>query len=145
MIHIDSGTMLYHLKALTVEDYRAWMGVIKAFKESEHRAVQESVHRMTHRETPTPKRAHLSGTWLSSGSQLDTLKELMSTMDAGFSDMKDQLESIRTSSESNPTFQPKTSGRERQSSIDGKFKLPRFGIPRSKFLFCCSSSCQSKL
>jgi beta-xylosidase len=135
MIHIDSGTMLYHLKALTVEDYRAWMNVIKAFKESEHRAVQESVHRMTHRETSMPKRGHLSGTWLSSGSQLDALKELMSTMDARFSDMKDQLESIRTQSESNLTSQPKSTGRERQLSIDGKFKLPRFGIPRSKFLF----------
>ncbi|KAG0059564.1 hypothetical protein BGZ89_000298 [Linnemannia elongata] len=131
MIHIDSGTMLYHLKALTVEDYRAWMGVIKAFKESEHRAVQESVHRMTHRETPTPKRAHLSGTWLSSGSQLDALKELMSTMDAGFSDIQDQLESIRAQSDFTPGYQPKSSGRERQSSTDSKFKLPRFGIPRT--------------
>ncbi|KAF9155877.1 hypothetical protein BG015_008239 [Linnemannia schmuckeri] len=131
MIHIDSGTMLYHLKALTVEDYRAWMSVIKAFKESEHRAVQESVHRMTQRETPTPKRAHLSGTWLSSGSQLDALKELMSTMDAGFSDIQDQLESIHSQAESNPTSQAKSSGRERQSSIDSKFKLPRFGIPRT--------------
>ncbi|KAH7053923.1 Oxysterol-binding protein-domain-containing protein, partial [Linnemannia elongata] len=117
MIHIDSGTMLYHLKALTVEDYRAWMGVIKAFKESEHRAVQESVHRMTHRETPTPKRAHLSGTWLSSGSQLDALKELMSTMDAGFSDIQDQLESIRVQSEFTPSYQPKSSGREQKSAL----------------------------
>ncbi|KAG9068575.1 Oxysterol-binding protein- protein 3 [Linnemannia hyalina] len=131
MIHIDSGTMLYHLKALTVEDYRAWMSVIKEFKESEHRAVQESVHRMTHRETPTPKRAHLSNTWLSSGSQLDALKELMSTMDAGFSDIQDQLESIRVKSGSTLTSQPKSTGRERQSSIDNKFKLPRFGIPRT--------------
>ncbi|KAK3844174.1 MAG: Oxysterol-binding protein-domain-containing protein [Linnemannia gamsii] len=124
MIHIDSGTMLYHLKALTVEDYRAWMSVIKAFKESEHRAVQESVHRMTHRETLAPKRAHLSDTWLTSGSQLDALKELMSTMDAGFSDIQDQLESIRAQSESSPDPKPKSSGRERQSSVDSKFKLP---------------------
>lgn len=146
MIHIDSGTMLYHLKALTVEDYRAWMSVIKAFKESEHRAVQESVHRMTHRETPTPKRAHLSSLWLSSGSQLDALKELMSTMDAGFSNIQDQLESIRVQSESTPGYQPKSTGRERRSSIDGKFKLPRFGIPRSKFLVLLPfSSCRAKL
>ncbi|KAF8939484.1 hypothetical protein BGZ47_008152 [Haplosporangium gracile] len=131
MIHIDSGTMLYHLKALTVEDYRAWMSVIKAFKESEHRAVQESVHRMTQRETPTPKRAHLSGTWLSSGSQLNVLKKLMSTMDAGFSDIQGQLESIQSQADSNPTSQAKSSGRERQSSIDSKFKLPRFGISRT--------------
>lgn len=114
------------------------MGVIKAFKESEHRAVQESVHRMTHRETPTPKRAHLSGTWLSSGSQLDALKELMSTMDAGFSDIQDQLESIRVQSEFTTSYQPKSSGRERQSSTDSKFKLPRFGIPRSNFLVLLS-------
>ncbi|KAF9911109.1 Oxysterol-binding protein- protein 3 [Linnemannia zychae] len=131
MIHIDSGTMLYHLKALTAEDYKAWTGVIKAFKESEHRAVQESVHRMTHRESPTPKRAHLSGTWLSSGSQLDALKEMMSTMDAGFNDIQDHLESIRAQSESSPDPKPKSSGRERQASVDSKFKLPRFGIPRT--------------
>jgi len=134
MIHIDSGTMLYHLKALTLEDYRAWTSVIKAFKESEHRAVQESVHRLTQRETPVPKRAHLSGSWLSSGSQLDALKELMSTMDAGFNDIRDQLGSIRTQAESASQLQPpKSSGRERQSSVDSKFKLPKFGISRSKY------------
>ncbi|KAF9089488.1 hypothetical protein BGX23_006643 [Mortierella sp. AD031] len=135
MIHIDSGTMLYHLKALTLEDYKAWTSVIKAFKESEHRAVQESVHRMTHRETPTPKRAHLSGAWQSSSSQLDALKELMSTMDAGFNDIQDQLELIRAQYDPSSHLQPpKSSGRERQSSIDGgggKFKLRRFGIPRT--------------
>jgi hypothetical protein len=140
MIHIDSGTMLYHLKALTVEDYRAWTSVIKALKELEHRAIQESVHRLTHREIPAPKRVHLGSTWLSSDSQLDALKELMSTMDAGFSDIQDQLESIRSQSESTPSSQ--SSGKERQSSIDSKFKLPRFGIPRSMLLvllpfFCC--------
>ena len=135
MIHIDSGTMLYHLKALTLEDYKAWTRVIKAFKESEHRAVQESVHRMAHRETPTPKRAHLSGAWQSSSSQLDALKELMSAMDAGFNDIQDQLELIRAQYDPSSHLQPpKSAGRERQSSIDGggKFKLRRFGIPRGK-------------
>ncbi|KAF9925260.1 Oxysterol-binding protein- protein 3 [Linnemannia zychae] len=129
MIHIDSGTMLYHLKALTVDDYKAWTSVIKAFKESEHRAVQESVHRMAHRESPTPKRAHLSGTWASSSEQINALKELMSAMDAGFSNIQDQLEHIRPQFDSSPNAQTKF--RERQPSIDNKFKLPRFGLPRT--------------
>ncbi|KAG0207709.1 Oxysterol-binding protein- protein 7 [Mortierella sp. GBA30] len=131
MIHIDSGTMLYHLKAFNADDYKAWTRIIKAFKASEHRAVQESVHRMTHHRDLPPKRACLQNSWVGSNTQLDQLKEIMSVMDAGFSDIREQLDAIRpphTDGTSTSASKP-PSGRDRQSSVDGKFRLSKFGIP----------------
>ncbi|KAF9277144.1 hypothetical protein BGZ68_009512 [Mortierella alpina] len=127
MIHIDSGTMLYHLKAFNTEDYKAWTRIMKAFKASEHRAVQESVHRMTHRELPQ-KRVHLQNTWIGSSTQVDQLKEIMSAMDAVYSDIKEQLDLIRPQTEGDFASKP-PSGRGRQSSVDNKFRLSKFGIP----------------
>jgi hypothetical protein len=166
MIFIDSGTMLYHLKAFTEDDYSAWTAIIKAFKASEQRSAQDTVHRVTTRDS-TQKRAQLRNSWISNGTtELDQLKQIMSAMDAGFVDIKEQLETIRAqSSEING---PPTSGgspqrspqaRERQGSVDnspanssgsgssGKFKM-KFGIPslqRSKCLFflSCERACSS--
>ncbi|KAK3832623.1 MAG: Oxysterol-binding protein-domain-containing protein, partial [Linnemannia elongata] len=81
MIHIDSGTMLYHLKALTVEDYNDWTKAIKTFKNAEQRAAaQDTVHRMTQRDS-SQKRAYLRNSWVGSSSgnsnDLDQLKELI--------------------------------------------------------------------
>ncbi|KAG0253697.1 hypothetical protein BG011_006225, partial [Mortierella polycephala] len=138
MIHIDSGTMLYHLKAFTVEDYNAWTKVIKAFKSSEQKAAQDTVHRMIHRGS-SQKRAHLRNSWIANNNELDQLKEIMSAMDTGFLDIKEQLESIRVQAEgppSNGSSQKSPVTRERQSSVDNnsgnsnnKFKIPKFGIP----------------
>ncbi|KAF9103199.1 hypothetical protein BGX29_003664 [Mortierella sp. GBA35] len=141
MIHIDSGTMLYHLKALTVEDYNDWTKAIKVFKNSEHRAAQDTVHRMTQRDS-SQKRAYLRNSWVgasASNNDLDQLKELMSTMDAGFLDIKDQLDSIRLQSEGGPVSsgisQRSPTHRDRQSSVDNnsnnnsnnnKFKINKF-------------------
>ncbi|KAI1317793.1 hypothetical protein EDD11_007815 [Mortierella claussenii] len=144
MIHIDSGTMLYHLKALTVEEYNTWTKVIKAIKNSD-RSAHDTVHRMTQRES-SQKRAHLRNSWIASNNELDQLKEIMSAMDAGFLDIKEQLESIRIQSEGSApnSGSSQKSTRERQSSVDnnstsnnssgngngnGKFKLGKFGIP----------------
>ncbi|KAG0326083.1 hypothetical protein BGZ99_010137 [Dissophora globulifera] len=138
MIHIDSGTMLYHLKALTVDEYSAWTSVIKAIKNSD-RAAHDTVHRMTLRES-SQKRAHLRNSWIGSNNELDQLKEIMSAMDAGFLDIKEQLESIRVQTESLPSSgSSQKSGRERQSSIENnangngngnsKFKIGKFAIP----------------
>jgi len=149
MIFIDSGTMLYHLKALTVDDYNAWTSIIKAFKASEQRHAQDTVQRMTTRDS-TQKRAHLRNSWISNGTtEIDQLKQIMTTMDAGFADIKEQLESIRTQT---TEVGPPTSGgssnssrsphaRERQGSVDStpansvgsgsggnKFRM-KFGIP----------------
>ncbi|KAF9922693.1 hypothetical protein FBU30_007207 [Linnemannia zychae] len=143
MIHIDSGTMLYHLKALTVEDYNNWTKAIKIFKNSEHRAAQDTVHRMTQRDSTQQKRAYLRNSWVgtppASSSELDQIKGLMSAMDAGFLEIKDQLDAIRLQSESG-SGSPVSSNhsqrsppqRERQSSIDNnsppnsKFKINKF-------------------
>ncbi|KAF9321643.1 hypothetical protein BG003_000526 [Podila horticola] len=122
MIHIDSGTMLYHLKALTAEDYEAWATIIKAFKASEQRAVQDTVHRLTLRES---SHKHLRNSWIGGTSELDQLKEMMSSMDAGFLDIKEQLDSIRAPD----TSQRPPSGRDRQASTDNKIKFPKFGMP----------------
>lgn len=141
MIHIDSGTMLYHLKALTVEDYNDWTKAIKTFKNAEQRAAaQDTVHRMTQRDS-SQKRAYLRNSWVGSSSgnsnDLDQLKELMSAMDAGFLEIKDQLDSIRLQSESgspvsSSNSQRSPTQRERQSSVDNnsppnnKFKINKF-------------------
>ncbi|KAI7820142.1 Oxysterol-binding protein-domain-containing protein [Gamsiella multidivaricata] len=137
MIHIDSGTMLYHLKAFTAEEYSAWTGAIKTVKNSD-RSASDTVHRMTQRES-SQKRAQLRNSWIASNNELDQLKEIMSAMDAGFLDIKEQLESIRTQTETIPTNgSSQKSGRERererQSSVDNtsgnsKFKIGKFGIP----------------
>ncbi|KAF8924666.1 Oxysterol-binding protein-domain-containing protein [Dissophora ornata] len=137
IIHIDSGTMLYHLKALTIEEYTAWTAVMKTIKNSD-RAAHDTVHRMTMRDS-SQKRAHLRSSWIGNNNELDQLKEIMSAMDAGFLDIKEQLESVRVQTESLPTVgSSQKSTRERQSSINvndgngnsnGKFKLGKFGIP----------------
>ncbi|KAG0349235.1 hypothetical protein BG004_000459 [Podila humilis] len=126
MIHIDSGTMLYHLKALTEEDYNAWETIIKAFKASEQRAAQDTVHRLTMRDS-THKRAQLRNSWIGGSNELDQLKEMMASMDAGFLDIKEQLDSIRA--QTDPGNQKPPSGRDRQGSIDNKFKISKFGKP----------------
>jgi Sec-independent protein translocase protein TatA len=140
MIHIDSGTMVYHLKALTSDEYRTWTSIIKEFKSAEHRAVQESVHRMTLRDTASQKRAPLRNSWITSNKDLDQLKEIMSAMDAGFRNIKEQLDSIRVQTESASSSKDNNSGRERQSSNDSKFKLRKFSLPslqRSKYIWPC--------
>ncbi|KAF9124583.1 hypothetical protein BGW39_008097 [Mortierella sp. 14UC] len=141
MIHIDSGTMLYHLKALTVEDYNDWTKAIKIFKNSEHRAAQDTVHRMTQRDSTSKQRAYLRNSWVgaspANSNDLEQLKELMSTMDAGFLEIKDQLDAIRVQSEgsspvsSSSSSQRSPTHRERQSSVDNnspnnKFKINKF-------------------
>lgn len=149
MIHIDSGTMLYHLKALTVEDYNDWTKAIKTFKNAEQRAAaQDTVHRMTQRDS-NQKRAYLRNSWVGTSggnsNDLDQLKELMSAMDAGFLEIKDQLDSIRVQSESSSPVssshsQRSPTQRERQSSVDNnsppnnKFKINKFipSLQRSK-------------
>lgn len=113
--------MLYHLKALTAEDYEAWATIIIAFKASEQRAVQDTVHRLTLRES---SHKHLRNSWIGGNSELVQLKETMSAMDAGFLDIKEQLDSIRVPDASRPP-----SGRERQASTDNKLKFPKFGMP----------------
>ncbi|GJJ77937.1 oxysterol-binding protein-related protein 3/6/7 [Entomortierella parvispora] len=148
MIFIDSGTMLYHLRALTADDYNAWTSIIKAFKATEQRNAYDTVHRMTTRDS-TQKRAHLRNSWISNGTtEIDQLKQIMSTMDEGFADIKEQLESIRT--QTSEVGSPSSGGssqsarsphaRERQGSVDsspansggssngGKFRM-KFGIP----------------
>ncbi|KAG0051627.1 Oxysterol-binding protein- protein 3 [Gryganskiella cystojenkinii] len=137
MIHIDSGTMVYHLKALTKDDYRTWTLIIKEFKVAENKAVQDSVHRMTLRgeaaasaaasAASSQKRAHLRDSWIAGNKDLDQLKEIMSAMDAGFRDIKDQLESIRSQTESSGSKD--SPSRERQSSNDSKFRLRKFSLP----------------
>ncbi|KAF9356900.1 hypothetical protein BGX26_004575 [Mortierella sp. AD094] len=139
MIHIDSGTMLYHLKALTVEEYGAWTAAMKTVKNSE-RAAYDTVHRMTQRES-SQKRANLRNSWIGNTDELDQLKEIMSAMDTGFLDIKEQLESIRVQTEALPSSgTPSRPTRERQTSVDnnnsnsnnnnnGKFKIGKFGIP----------------
>ncbi|KAF9414542.1 Oxysterol-binding protein- protein 3 [Podila epigama] len=156
MIHIDSGTMLYHLKALNEDDYKLWTGTMKAFKAAGHRAIHDSVGRLSRRNS-AQNRVHLRNSWVSSTNELDQLKELMSAMDAGFRDIKDQLDSIRAQSEGTASApnSRSTSARERQPSAENgvassasscngnntssgastnsgnanKFKLPKFGIP----------------
>ncbi|KAF9112766.1 Oxysterol-binding protein- protein 3 [Mortierella sp. AM989] len=139
MIHIDSGTMLYHLKALTVDEYNAWTAAIKVVKK-EDKAAHDTVHRMTQRES-SQKRANLRNSWIGSNDELDNLKNIMSAMDAGFLDIKEQLESIRAQTEAVPSngSATKSASRERQTSIDNnnnnnnsnnpKFKLGKFAIP----------------
>ncbi|KAF9437806.1 hypothetical protein BGZ76_011048 [Entomortierella beljakovae] len=135
MIHIDSGTMLYHLKALTVDEYAAWTAAIKVVKNSE-KAAYDTVHRMTQKES-SQKRAQLRNSWIGNNNELDELKEIMSSMDAGFLDIKEQLESVRVPADSQTNGSKPNSNRERQSSIDnnghsngnGKFKIGKFGIP----------------
>ncbi|KAF8974084.1 hypothetical protein BGZ46_009792 [Entomortierella lignicola] len=140
MIHIDSGTMLYHLKALTVDEYNAWTSAIKAVKNAD-RVAHDTLHRVTQRES-SQKRATLRNSWIGTDNELDHLKEIMSAMDAGFLDIKEQLESIRTQTEAQSSPRPT---RERTSSTDnnsnssnnsnnnnngnGKFKINKFGIP----------------
>ncbi|ORZ06103.1 Oxysterol-binding protein-domain-containing protein [Lobosporangium transversale] len=144
MIHIDSGTMLYHLKALSVEDYNAWISVMKAIKNSD-KAAHDTVHRMIQRESSV-KRAQLRNSWIGSNNELDQLKEIMSSMDAGFLDIKEQLESIRPHTETPPpnSGSSQKSTRERQMSVDSnnsnpnnsnnpnnnnnKFKISKFGF-----------------
>lgn len=149
MIHIDSGTMLYHLKALNVDDYKAWTKTIKAFKAAEQRAAHDTVSRLARRDS-TQSRTHMRSSWLSSTKELDQLKEIMSAMDAGFRDIKEQLDSIRAQTEGVSTSRPGL-GKERRSSIDNingssKFKLPKFpGLQRSKEIqvltnYACSLS-----
>lgn len=134
MIHIDSGTMLYHLKALNVDDYKAWTKTIKVFKAAEQRAAHDTVSRLVRRDS-SQSRKHMHSSWVSSTNEVDQLKEIMSAMDAGFRDIKEQLDSIRAQTEA--TSRP-GSGRERQSSLDNinsssKFKIPKFpGLQRSK-------------
>ncbi|KAF9165251.1 hypothetical protein BGX20_000669 [Mortierella sp. AD010] len=139
MIHIDSGTMLYHLKAFTTEEYSEWTAAIKAVKNSD-RAAHDTLHRMTQRES-SQMRATLRNSWIGNANELDQLKEIMSSMDTGFLDIKEQLESIRVQTETHsPSSTPPRSGRERQTSVDnnsnnsnynnnGKFKIGKFGIP----------------
>ncbi|KAG0043199.1 Oxysterol-binding protein- protein 3 [Gryganskiella cystojenkinii] len=126
MIFIDSGTMLYHLKAFTEDDYSAWTNIIKAFKASEQRNAQDTVHRMTTRDsTHQQKRAQLRSSWISNNSEIDQLKQLMTVMDAGFVDINEQLESIRVQTELTSGPPTPISGssssqrRERQPSVDG--------------------------
>ncbi|KAG0037630.1 Oxysterol-binding protein- protein 3 [Podila clonocystis] len=135
MIHIDSGTMLYHLKALNVDDYKAWTKTIKAFKAAEQRAAHDTVSRLARRDS-TQSRTHMRNSWVSSTNEIDQLKEIMSAMDAGFHDIKEQLDSIRAQTEGTSASRPGL-GRERRSSIDNinnssKFKMPKFpGLQRT--------------
>ncbi|KAG0337494.1 hypothetical protein BG004_007624 [Podila humilis] len=133
MIHIDSGTMLYHLKALNVDDYKAWTRTIKAFKTAEHRAAHDSVTRLARRDSLQNRSLHRNSWITSSSTDVDQLKEIMSAMDAGFRDIKEQLDSIRAQSEGNSPTRP-GAGRGRMSSAENtnsgnsKFKMPKFGI-----------------
>ncbi|KAG0086827.1 Oxysterol-binding protein- protein 3 [Podila epicladia] len=135
MIHIDSGTMLYHLKALSVDDYKAWTKTIKAFKAAEQRAAHDTASRLARRDS-TQSRTHMRNSWVSSTKELDQLKEMMSAMDAGFRDIKEQLDAVRAQTEGVSTSRPSL-GRERRSSIDNinsssKFKMPKFpGLQRT--------------
>ncbi|KAG0238816.1 hypothetical protein BGW41_008027 [Actinomortierella wolfii] len=153
MIHIDSGTMLYHLKALTAKEYEDWTDVIKACKAAGQKAAHDTVHRIIQREN-TQKRAMWRQSWLSSKHELDKLREVMSSMDAGFADIKDQLDAISaqiagtngavggagSTGVSNGST-ASLANRERQMSVEnsaasnaasgntgGKFRLPRFGL-----------------
>ncbi|KAF9352866.1 hypothetical protein BGX34_011922, partial [Mortierella sp. NVP85] len=92
MIHIDSGTMLYHLKALSAEEYTQWLNAMKRAKYSEKTA-QDTVHRV--RREASMKRAHLRSSWIGGTDELEQLKQIMVSMDKGFQNIKGQLESIR--------------------------------------------------
>ncbi|KAF9974873.1 hypothetical protein BGZ73_001648 [Actinomortierella ambigua] len=95
MIHIDSGTMLYHLKTLTAKEYAEWTDVIKACKAAGQKAAHDTVHRIIQREN-TQKRALWRQSWLASQHQLDELREIMSSMDTTFDEMKEQLDILQT-------------------------------------------------
>ncbi|KAF9978349.1 hypothetical protein BGZ73_002732 [Actinomortierella ambigua] len=165
MIHIDTGTMLYHLKALNEDDYKTWTRVIKASKTVSQRAVQETVvQRILSRENSVSRHgsirrsaaATMRNSWQTSSKQdVEQLKDVMASMDAGFQSIKDQLDSIQhhmsggsgagaygngsgsgngngsPPSSLSPPGKPLT--RDRQPSADSnnasKFRLAKFGKP----------------
>ncbi|KAG0224911.1 hypothetical protein BGW41_004914 [Actinomortierella wolfii] len=168
MIHIDTGTMLYHLKALSEEDYKTWTRVIKSAKSSGQRSVQETVvQRILSRENSFSQHNNANGlanqhgsfrrhasvsmrsSWQgSSKGELEQLKNLLASMDAGFQSIQEQLDTIQQLSNGNGGMQhgvnavspspppSRPSARDRQPSTDssstssaGKFRLAKFGKP----------------
>ncbi|KAF9954650.1 hypothetical protein BGZ65_003889 [Modicella reniformis] len=134
MIHIDSGTMLYHLKALSEDEYSDWIEAMKKAKHSNSIGTgSESVHRL--KREASVKRPNRNSWLASSTSDLDQLKQIMNSMNLGFAEIKEQIESIRAQSETSQKS-PSSSSRERQSSIDNhngtnssggaKFRLGKF-------------------
>ncbi|KAF9159533.1 hypothetical protein DFQ26_006424 [Actinomortierella ambigua] len=173
MIHIDTGTMLYHLKALNEEDYKTWTRVIKAAKSIGQKAVQETVvQRILSRENSVSRHHHhhhplagqhgsirrsaaatMRNSWQTSSKlEVEQLKNVMASMDAGFQSIKEQLDTIQhmsggggngagggggaesgnsgSSPPSSLSPPSRPSGRDRQPSVDsnnaGKFRLAKF-------------------
>lgn len=68
----------------------------------------------------------MRNSWIASSKDLDQLKETMSAMDAGFRNIKEQLDSFCAQTESASSDKD---NRERQPSNESKFKLRKFSLP----------------
>jgi len=97
---------------------------------------------MTLRDTTgAQKRTQLRHSWIASSQDLDQLKETMSAMDAGFRNIKEQLDSFRAQTESASSGKD---SRERQSSNDSKFKLRKFSLPSLQRGKCHDQTCSGQ-